>query len=924
MAKDDKARNYKDTLNLPSTRFNMRAGLLKKEPARLAAWAEADMYRKVREARAGGPRYILHDGPPYANGDIHMGHLLNKVLKDFVVRYKTMTGHDAPYVPGWDCHGLPIEAKVMEELGKSAGEMSRMDIRRRCREYAEHFIAVQSEQFQRLGVWGEFDNPYITMDPAYEADVLEVFARLVAQKVVYRQLKPVHWSIENRTALADAELEYQDREDASIYVLFDVVDAARVRSELFGLAADGPLSLMIWTTTPWTLPANLAVAAHPDMEYAAVRYADAEGRRRCAVVVTDLIEQVFGMQGDRSGPYEVAATVGGAGLAEFGVTYTHPIFGAARTCPVVAANYVTTEDGTGLVHTAPGHGVEDYGTGLKYGLDIYCPVKGDGTFDETAPEFLRGALVWDANDLVCKKLAADGAMYFLQTFTHSYPHDWRSKKPTIFRATEQWFIAVDRPLATSGRTLRDMAMDLARPDSGTQFIPEWGRNRMAGMLESRPDWCISRQRSWGLPIPSFVNGAGEVLMTAANVADPSRFDPAGLEPQMDIFDVWFESGSSWYAVAEARRLVESVPVDLYLEGSDQHRGWFQLSMLPALAAAGACPFAAVLTHGFVVDEKGYKMSKSGGNAVSVQDELGRRGADVMRLWVASVNYQDDIRTSDESIGHIEEAYRKIRNTLRFAMGSCFDFDPAAHTTDPTAHSVDVWMRAELDRLTVDALAAYEAFEFHRVYRLIYEFCTVQASSVYMAAVKDRLYCESADSPRRRATQTILHDMVLTLTRLIAPIMPFTAAEAWESIPNRPADLPASVHLALMPKAAPSPAADETWAELMAIRDEGLLKLEALRAGGVKNALDAEVVIRVADQAAVNALAPYIQELEDLLGVGYARVEAGVEAGVEVADAREKYERCARSWKRRPDVGSDPEYPDLSARDAEAVKNGFRN
>ena len=983
MSKEDKGKSYKATLNLPATTFDMRAGLLKKEPVRLAAWADADMYSKVRQARKGAPRYILHDGPPYANGDIHMGHLLNKVLKDFVVRYKTMTGYDAPYVPGWDCHGLPIEARVMSELGADAGDMTRVAIRRKCGAYAAKYIKLQSEQFQRLGIWGEFDNPYITMDPAYEADVLEVFARMVDQGIVYRQLKPVHWSIENRTALADAELEHHDRQDTSVYVLFDAVDPEAVRRDLLGLDAAGPMSLMIWTTTPWTLPANMAVAVHPEIQYAAVSYSDPAGRDRCVIIAADLVEKVFALGGRDGSDHAVVATVSGQQLADFGVTYAHPI-APEKTCTVVMVNYVTLEDGSGLVHTAPGHGVEDYGTGLKYGLDIYCPVLGDGTFDDTVPEFLRGKLVWDANELVCKKLDADGALFYMHKFMHSYPHDWRSKKPTIFRATEQWFIAVDKPMTSTQRTLRDMAMDVARPGSDIGFIPEWGRNRMAGMLESRPDWCISRQRSWGLPIPAFVNAAGEVLMTAASVravsehfgehgsdswfdhspaeilaawdaaADPdvedaAKFDPAGLTRQMDIFDVWFESGSSWYAVAMARGLVENVPVDLYLEGSDQHRGWFQLSLLPGLAAAGVCPFKSVLTHGFVVDDKGYKMSKSVGNAVNVQEELSKRGADIMRLWVASVNYQDDIRTSDELIGQIEDAYRKIRNTLRFAMGSCFDFDPASDAVAPAEHSIDRWMRLELDRLTADVLAAYEAFEFHKVYRLIYEFCTVQASSIYMAAVKDRLYCELPSSDRRRATQTVLHEMVMALIPLLAPIMPFTTAEAWENIPNRPKKLPNSVHLVLMPEVNAETAGayeirselrDEAnwnadhltagpgivWQRLLAIRDEGLLKLEALRAGGVKNAMDAEVVFRVApdDDAHRQLLELYLPEMEDLLGVGYARIETGDVADgkrveIDVVDSRERYDRCARSWKRRPDVGQDPDHPDLSKRDAEVVK-----
>ena len=982
MAKKDGQVSYKDTVNLPQTEFEMRAGLLTKEPKRLADWAAKDIYGQVRRARAGAPRYLLHDGPPYANGDIHMGHLLNKVLKDIVVRYKTMTGCDSPYVPGWDCHGLPIEAKVMEELGRTAADMDRMEIRRRCQAYAAHYIEVQKEQFQRLGIWGEFDKPYITMDAAYEADVLEVFARMVGEGVVYRQLKPVHWSIENRTALADAELEYYDRQDTSIYVLFPVAEGAAALAEALGLEAEAPLALMIWTTTPWTLPANLAVAVHPDFEYAAARFVGPSGKKQYAVVAKELAGRVFAAAGVKE--YELVGSVSGQKLAGMELSYAHPLV-AEKRCPVVTANYVTLEDGTGLVHTAPGHGLEDYGTALRVGLEVYCPVQADGTFDDTVPEFLRGKSVWAANELVCKKLADAGAIFHQEKFTHSYPHDWRSKKPTIFRATEQWFVAVDEPLATAKRTLRDLAMEVAAEGSPVQFVPAWGRNRLAGMLESRPDWCISRQRAWGLPIPAFANAQGQVLLTAASVRavaahfrkhgsdcwftaspkellstwnaaqdpdidDAAAFDPSTLEKQMDIFDVWFESGSSWHAVAEARKLVEKIPVELYLEGSDQHRGWFQLSLLPALAAAGRCPFSAVLTHGFVVDEQGYKMSKSTGNTVNVQDELAKRGADVMRLWVASVNYQDDVRTSDKLIAQIEDAYRKIRNTLRFAMGSCFDFSPARDSVEPAEHSVDRWMALELDQLTREALAAYEAFEFHKVYRLIYEFCTVQASSIYMAAVKDRLYCELPGSPRRRASQTTLHRMLMTLTRLLAPILPFTAEEAWEFIPNRPAEQPASVHLALMPEPEGSDvdqafevrpelrdAANWTadllrdgpaviWQRLLAIRDEALVQLEALRAGGVKNPLDAEMVFHVAadDEAHRRLIELYLGELEDLLAVGYASLATDLPAGshtvtAEALDTREKYKRCERSWKRRPDVGSDPDFPDLSARDAAVVK-----
>jgi len=981
--------SYKDTLNPRDTGFDMRAGLLAKEPAIQAKWRREKLYEQIRQARHGAVRFILHDGPPYANGDIHMGTALNKVLKDIVVRVKNMSGLDAPYIPGWDCHGLPIEAKVMEDLGEKARSLDSMDIRRRCHAYADEFAGLQSDQFQRLGVMGEFDDPYITMHPKYEAAVLEVFARLVEQRLVYKQLKPVHWSIANRTALADAELEYYDREDTSIYAAFELTDACAGKIP----ARDGGRVLLgIWTTTPWTLPANLAVAVHPDIEYACVHCQCPNGPATL-VLAAERVEAVLGAVTAKNPSavtrYEVGETLRGAELVEAGLTYAHPLM-PGKTCPVVRADYVTLEDGTGLVHTAPGHGQEDYGTGLKNGLDIYCPVQADGTFDDTAPDWLRGVGVWDANAKVVEHLQSAGTLLLQETITHSYPHDWRSKTPTIFRATEQWFIAVDEKLRhrEEGRTLREMALDACRAaseDGGVDFIPAWGRKRIGGMLEARPDWCISRQRSWGLPIPAFYMPDGTPLMTPASVRavakvfaeegsdawftfppdrllatydpaedpliDVDRIDVDSLTKGTDIFDVWFESGSSWFAVAVARGLVEDIPVNLYLEGSDQHRGWFQLSLLPALGAEGKPPFATVLTHGFVVDPDGRKMSKSLGNVIRVTEQLEKRGADILRMYIAAQNYQDDVRCGEELIAQAEDAYRKIRNTLRFCMMACCDFDPATDAADPANHSVDLWMKLRLHELTRDVREAFDTYEFHKATRLIYEFCTVEASSVYLSAVKDRLYCESPDALRRRASQTIIHEMLTVLLKLLAPLLPHTADEAWDHIPNRPAAQPHSVHLALLPEfdAEMLDAAEEVravnpdigmwssdeietgpewiWDRLMDLRGEGLLKLEALRNAGVKNPLDAEAVFRVAagQDRLAEMLDAYIREMEDLLGVGYARIETGCDlpdgqtVAVEVFDTREKYGKCARSWKRRPDVGADADYPDLSARDAAVMR-----
>ena len=975
--------NYKETLNLPKTSFDMRAGLLKKEPAIQKRWRDEKLYQQIRNYRSESPGFLLHDGPPYANGNIHMGTALNKILKDIVVRVKTMAGFNARYLPGWDCHGLPIEAKVMDELGEDARSMSAMDIRKRCRAYAGKFAAVQADQFQRLGVMGEFEDAYITMHPQYESAVLEVFARLVERGVVYRQLKPVHWSIENRTALADAELEYQDRQDPSIFVAFELASGYEAVTH-----ANGDfIALGVWTTTPWTLPANLAVAVHPQHEYVTLRLDTSEGQISLVVAAQRrqaVLDAIARKRGDWLRGANVTATFKGQDLLDAKVTYNHPLV-EGKVCPVVAADYVTLEDGTGLVHIAPGHGLDDYHTGLACGLDIYCPVQADGTFDETAPSWLRGVSVWDANELIAERLRAIGTLLADEAVAHSYPHDWRSKTPTIFRATEQWFVAVDAPMEFAGdKSLRQLATEFcSQPLSGggVDFIPAWGRNRMLGMLNGRPDWCLSRQRAWGLPIPVFYNAHGEPLLTAASVRavaavvaaegsdawftkspaellagydphadrdldNPDKFPLDQLTAGQDIFDVWFESGSSWFAVCLERDLIDHMPVDLYLEGSDQHRGWFQLSLLPALGAIGGPPFKTILTHGFVVTEDGHKMSKSLDNAIDAIDQLDTRGADILRLWVAGQNYQDDIRCSESLIAQAEEAYRKIRNTLRFCMGSCGDFDPAHHSEQPTDHSIDLWMRLQLQELVRDVRAYYENYEFHRAMRRIYEFCTVQASSVYMAAVKDRLYCESPDALRRRATQTIMHEMLVTLVKLLAPILPHTCEEAWDHIPFRDAAEPHSVHLALLPEADESllSMAEELrpvdpddltvggehfqagpewiWDRLLDLRGEGLVKLEALRNAGVKNALDTEAVFTVPadNDAAYRLIEAYHKELEDLLGVGYVRLERGelpegVIASVEVFDTRDKYSRCARSWKRRPDVGADPDYPDLCARDA---------
>ncbi len=929
-------RNYKKTLNLPKTKFPMRANLAQNEPASEKRWDQMDLYRRIMEARADNDPFVFHDGPPYANGSIHVGHLLNKVLKDIVVRSKLIKGNRCTFVPGWDCHGLPIEHKVMTEL-HDAGKMAklaeldddsrRMAIRRACAQYAEKYVKIQAKQMKRLLTLADYDEPYLTMEGRYEQAVLEVFARLLEQGIVYRALKPVHWSIANETALAEAELEYEDREDLSIYVNFDTEDKVQIE-KVFQVNLESNPAFMIWTTTPWTLPANLAIAVHERFQYSLVRFDD-----QVTVLATTLVDQVAEAGG--VGEVERLAEVTGAELV--GLKYVQPLTGAV--CPIVAADYVTLEDGTGLVHTAPGHGAEDYHTGQKEGLDIYCPVQNDGTFDNTVPEWLRGVDVWSANDLVTQHLRESDHLFYSHTFSHSYPHDWRSKTPVIFRATDQWFIGVDQPLKEEQQSLRKLALD--RADSEITFYPGWGRNRLRGMLESRPDWCISRQRAWGLPIPAFTTADGQSFMTPASVravadvflekgsdawfTDPpatllAQYDPASdpdapdgldvatLTKAYDIFDVWFESGSSWNAAMRQRDL--GYPVDLYLEGSDQHRGWFQLSLLPALGMTGHTPFKSVLTHGFMVAKDGRKMSKSGGNALEVDELLKHFGADVCRWWVSSLAFENDIKVDEEFFELAGETYRKVRNTLRFMLSNLFDFDAGTMSIpldqiDPT--SLDGYILGEASSLQQKVMAAYDAYEFRRVNQLLYDFCNDTLSALYCAAVKDRLYCDQSDSPRRRQTQTVLFVVTDMLSRLLAPILPHTADETYRLLKDSD---DACVHLEVNEPFAYE--ADSDWAEALQLREEALKKLEDAKTAGIENPLDAEVVI----PDPKGRLSKFAADWADMLGV--SRTRHMLEDGeITVNDLRQE-PRCERSWKRDGTVSQRSDGGMLTDRDAEAI------
>jgi isoleucyl-tRNA synthetase len=1038
------ANNYKDTLNLPKTSFDMKANLTQREPETVKRWQAANLYGQIREERkdAEKGKWVLHDGPPYANGDIHMGHLINKVLKDIVVKFRTMQGYDSPYVPGWDCHGLPIESAIQKELGPKFRELSKDEVRKRCQEYALKYVKLQGDSFQRLGILGSFDNPYLTLDPKYEAGILEVLAELVQRDLVYRQKKPVHWCTNDRTALAEAELEYASKRDTSIFVAFKMNNH---RSQWPKQIVDplmkkwfmtNPFSaeLLIWTTTPWTLPANRAVAMNPEHEYVCVTYPEGMAPARYGpkdemrpiihgvIVAKHLVQKVMALKGISD--YEVSESAKGQEFADGKCEYFHPLE-PTKSQPVVLADYVTLEDGTGLVHTAPGHGKEDYATGKKYNLDIYNPVLADGRYDDSVPDFLKGKTIWDANQLVIDKLKETGALFHHQQFDHEYPHCWRCKKPVIFRATEQWFVkaagdsqpdttAETRPSGSVPPPLepRNSKLETSSPlwknakkfVDTVDWIPAWGKNRIDGMLDTRPDWCISRQRSWGVPIPAFFDPQGRCLLTAKSVArvasyfrqhgadswythspaqllgadtwtdtvvDPHgnvlsdfRFQTSDLTKSADILDVWFESGASHHAVLECTHPELGYPAQMYLEGSDQHRGWFQSSLLEASGYKSVPPFEQVLTHGFIVDEKGRKMSKSEGNDIKVNDALKQFGADVLRLWVCSVDYQNDIACGPNLLKTMGEAYRKIRNTMRYLLGNLYDFNPIEDAVDPHPHSIDQWMKNRVDQWAHAVYAAYERYEFHTVFKLIYEFCNVEISAVYAKAIKDRLYCELPDSPKRRASQTVCYRALMRLIELCAPVLVFTADEAWAAVRALPGcdELEESVHLATFsisdvadeavddvlsavgdsdsedagdPLAALSmmaekladaqsaPAADKHWAVLMPLVEKGNKQLDELkRSVGLGNPLDAEAVIVVPTDVADDVrrhIADYGPELEDALGVGFHRIEHGELWDIKINDTRTLYPSCARSWKRRPDVGSDPAFPDLSARDAAVVR-----
>ncbi len=919
--------NYKDTLNLPKTSFPMKADLPRREPEMLARWREMDIYAEVNRKNAGAPRFILHDGPPYANGDIHLGTALNKILKDIIVKQKTMCGYHAPYVPGWDCHGQPIEHEVEKRLGGDRGDFSVNEIRRRCNEYALNFVQRQSEQFQRLGVRGDFADPYLTLKHDYEATNVEIFKSMFLAGLIYRGRKPIHWCPHCKTALAEAEIEYEDHVSPAIYVKFPLLDTVP------GLE-DEKVSMVIWTTTPWTLPANVAIALHPLMTYWAMR---AGGE------IIILGEPLMGQALEEMGITGAEKVRAFSGNELEGLRAKHPW----RDWPsrVILADYVTAEQGTGAVHTAPGHGQEDYQAGLQYDLPIVMPVDDDGVFTEEAPEF-AGLFVEDANPRIIEDLRERGLLMGAAQVTHSYPHCWRCHSPLIFRATPQWFVAVDKDFKDDG-TLREVAMHSV---DAVDWIPDWNRKRMLGMLEYRPDWCISRQRAWGIPVPVFYCASCGEPMVDAPILDRiaallrERGSDAWFEiaPEeilgaeatcgscggekavkgTDILDVWFESGISHAAVLRSGAWPElSWPADLYLEGSDQHRGWFQTSLLTGMAEAGRPPFTSVLTHGFVVDGEGRKMSKSLGNVISPQEIGERYGADILRLWVAAADYSGDVPASDEIFQRSVEAYRRIRNTFRFLLGNLWDFEASKAVDYEDMQEMDRWIVSQLRGLQRKVSDAYSRYQLHVVFHSVYNFCTVELSSLYLDIRKDTLYTFAQDSRERRSAQTALARIANVLVRLLAPILTFTCEEVWEHLEVADEDVP-SVQLANWPlDEEPDTALDSDWEVLLDWRNEVTRALEEKRtARDIGSSLEARVVLG-APAVELALLERQVDFLPTLFIVSEIELQPEPTQERTIAVEKASGKKCSRCWNYRASVGGDKEHPEICDRCLPVVK-GF--
>ena len=937
---------YKDTLNLPRTGFPMKAELTAREPERLKKWQTEKLYEKIQSARAGAEKFVLHDGPPFANGDVHIGTALNKTLKDIIIKYKTLRGFSSPYIPGWDCHGLPIEFKVSQEMRKDAAAEATTNfdpviIRKACDAYARKFIDIQREQFIRLGVLGDWQNPYLTLNKEYEADELRLFADIVEKGFVYRGKKPVYWSIPCRTALAEAEVEYKDHVSQSVYVKFPVVGCDKT-------------FVVIWTTTPWTLPANLAVAYNEKFQYVSVKVGDENYILYRGLLPT--MAQKCGWANYTETP------VANEELARF--EYQHPF--CNRTGKLYAAEFVTADTGTGFVHIAPGHGLDDYNLGLKVGLPIYSPVDDDGKLaytndlprEQQMPESIVGKALLekhgksDANEAVLHELRLRHALLHQENYHHSYPHCWRSKTPIVFRAMDQWFIRIDHVVGNKGTFREEALAEIGR----VNWIPDWGVNRIKSAVQSRPDWCISRQRTWGVPIPAFYDATGEAILDAQivrNTADliekygsnvwfeksatelwplvkPKNWsDAEAVAKSNDTLDVWIDSGSSSRAVIARRKEISGkdkpFQADMYLEGSDQHRGWFQSSLLLSLAGNGAAPYKTVLTHGFMVDADREKISKSkqgqGGyeKPQTAEAYVKKWGADVVRLWVASQDFRNDIVVSEERVNKVSETYRAIRNTLRYQLSNLFDFDPAKHSiADDKLTGLDRWVLGEFSKLEKEVIEAYDKYEFHVVYQKVSQFIAVELSAIYHDVIKDRLYTDPANSPRRRSTQTALLRLVTGLCQMLAPILSFTADETWEFVPGKSGSVHEAKWKSLSFEVSEKEQTD--WKNFFALREQVLPELEAARQNKlIGKSLEAKALLVIPDgfEAASNAR----EDLRELFNVSRLVLEP-MKVGAEqklCTVTHSDGQKCERCWRWELDTGQNAEHPTICGRCIEAVR-----
>ena len=930
--------DYQKTLNLPNTPFAMKAGLAQKEPTYLEKWQAEGLQAKIRAKGKGQKRFILHDGPPYANGDIHIGHALNKILKDMIVKFKTMQGLDSLYVPGWDCHGLPIEHQLFKELKQRKGGIDCVDFRKKAHAYAMKYVEIQKTEFKRLGVFGEWDNPYLTLSRDYEYWILKSLATLHEKGYVYRGLKPVNWCFQCETALAEAEVEYEDHTSPSVYVKFKVNNVEKA----LGKKLSKPLCLLVWTTTPWTLLANVAVAVHPQYYYDVVDMGD-----EYLIIEESLRSKVLEKAG-KSGKSEFKITQ----KELTAMTYDHP-FGIRPNCRVVAVDYVTKEDGTGLVHTAPGHGQDDFQTGLKHGLEVLMPVNDSGVYTREAGHY-AGEHVFKANEKIIEELKMKGVLFASESVAHSYPHCWRCKKPIIFRATKQWFLKIDHD------KLRERLQEAIAND--VQWVPPAGKERIAAMVATRPDWCLSRQRYWGVPIPALVcHGCKdehklfpEVIAHFAKIVQKEGTDawfekdvkqllPTGFrcpdcggsdfKKTHDILDVWFDSGVSHQAVVKAMMGMD-LPVDLYLEGSDQHRGWFQSSLIPAMAMEGKPPFKGVLTHGFVVDGAGRKMSKSLGNVISPLDLMKNSGADIVRLWVASSSYEEDIRISKEILERLTDSYRKIRNTFRYLLGNLYDFDPARNMLAYNQLlDLDRWALGRLYATMAELKGDFERYQFAKVTKSIYAFCNEDLSGFYLDILKDRLYTSAANSPERRSAQTVLYHTLNYLVRVLAPVLSFTAEEIFEAMPkDSEMESVASVHLLdwlVVPGDWHNQEIEEKFKRLAAIRPDVLKAIEEKRqAGEVGSSLEAKILIKTGSRSEYDYLKKHEDALPAVFIVSQAAVDHVPNSGEPAAGSSARQivvqkadgHKCGRCWNYRTDVGEDFEHPSLCGRCTANVKS----